>query len=72
MMTVKDGAQTRKLRIDKLLDIIQRNPELEEKRIKALFTLQTGLTRRRVEEYIEELEEMGLIRRENGKIILNQ
>jgi len=70
MNEIRDGAETRRLRLQKLVEIIKANPESEQKRVSALFMLQTGLTKRRIEEYIEELQNAESIRIENGKFIL--
>ena len=40
----------------KLTEMIKKNPEVEELRIIALFSMQTGLSHTRIKEYIEELK----------------
>lgn len=68
MPKFKDGAETRKARLHKLLEIIGNHPDVDEVKIKGVFMLQTGLTRAKIDEYIEDLECTGLIIRENDKI----
>jgi predicted transcriptional regulator len=69
MVTVRDGAETRRLRIEKLVEIIKSNPGLEENKIKSLTAVGTGLSRKRIEEYLDELENAGAIQRQSGMII---
>ena len=51
----------RKVRKRRLLEIIQQHPELTPGRLKGLYSSQTGLGFRKIEEYLSELEESGLI-----------
>ena len=56
-------AQRRDMKL-RLLDLIQKHPEMEEKQIVGLFSLQTGLRKARVLEYWQELIDSGVL--ENG------
>jgi len=44
-----------------LLDLIEQNPEMPLRKIKGIFSLKTGLTFRRIDMYLAELEASGLI-----------
>ena len=70
MSRIHDGAEIRRLRIQKLLDLIKRNPNLPEEKIKGLFMLQTGLTSRKIDEYLNDLKDAGLIERKDGTLLL--
>lgn len=70
MSRIRDGAEIRRLRITKLLDLIEKNGDLPERKIKGLFLLQTGLTSRKIDEYIDDLERSDLIERKDGKLSL--
>jgi predicted transcriptional regulator len=68
MSRIRDGAEIRRQRILKLLDLIENNQDLAETKIKGLFLLQTGLTTRKIDEYLNDLETAGLIKREDGRL----
>jgi len=57
--------QRRRMKLD-LLEMMQRNPEMEESQIVALFSLKTGLKRDTIRLMLEELQEAGLFK-ENVK-----
>jgi len=46
--------------------MIKKHENLEERKLKGLFILQTGARGRTVEEYLKELEEAGVIERNEG------
>jgi predicted transcriptional regulator len=56
----------RKVRKRRLLDLIKENPNMPEGKLKGLFSLKTGLTFNRIDAYIMELEESGLIERDEA------
>ena len=57
----------RKVRKRALLDLIEKNPELAEGKLKGIFSAQTGLTFNKIDQYLVELQEQGEIERgENG------
>ena len=51
----------RRVRKQKLLAIIKEHPDLEIGKIKGIFSQQTGLSFRKIDQYISELEESGII-----------
>jgi predicted transcriptional regulator len=53
----------RKVRKRKLVDLIKENPKIPEQKLKGLFSLQTGLSFKRIEQYLEELEGANLVER---------
>jgi predicted transcriptional regulator len=55
-------------RIQELLKIIEDNPETPFRKLMATFALKTGLSLRKVEEYVKILEATGKIRRYDKKI----
>ena len=67
----RDGAATRKERIDYLVDLIARHheePYWDEARFIGNLMRKTGLTRKKAVEYLEDVEYMGYIERCDGKI----
>lgn len=68
MSRFRDGAEIRKKRVDMLINIIERNYDVHESKVKALFMRQTGLTLKRINEYLEELEIVGIIERKDDRI----
>lgn len=68
MSRIRDGAEMRRIRLQQLLDLITNNPGLPEHKIKGLFMLKTGLTSHRIDEYLNDLEESGMIERKDGMI----
>jgi len=60
----------RKVRKAKLLDFIKKNPKLSEQRLKGLFSLNTGLSFKKIEEYLLELEESGIVERDSDGNLL--
>ena len=71
MSKIKDGAAIRRERITMLLDIITRNPEVLENKVKGLFMLRTGLTIRTITEMIEDLIMAEILKREGDKLSTN-
>ena len=68
MSRVRDGAAIRKERINQLLDIITKNPEASENKVKGIFMLRTGLTLKTISDYIDELIFAEIIERDDGKL----
>ena len=56
----------RRARMQKIVEMIKKHENLEERKLKGLFILQTGARSRTVEEYLKELEEAGVIERNEG------
>lgn len=52
--------EQRRLHKLRLLDLIKKNPTLDREQIIAVFSLQTGLKRATIKEYLSELEESGI------------
>ena len=51
-MVLKDGAAVRQERLNLLMDLIEHNQDtMTEKKMKGIFMLKTGLTRRKIDEY---------------------
>jgi len=61
--------RTRKLR---LLDMIKKNPELEIGKLKGLFSLENGVSFKKIDEYLSEMEESGMIKYDaEGKLAIS-
>lgn len=71
MGRIRDGAEIRKERLKELMNLIQHNPDLDEKRIKGIYMLKTGLTMNKIDEHVDELVIAGIVIRENGKLSLS-
>jgi predicted transcriptional regulator len=73
-MEVRDGAAVRRKRLQALIDLIARHQEepiWNRNRVIGTFMLQTGLTRARIDDYIQELIDVGLIRSEGDRLYSN-
>ena len=68
-MVTKDGAEIRRQRIQKLIEMIRSNPDLTENKLIALFSLQNGPKKERVMDYIENLIEADIVEREDNRLI---
>lgn len=51
----------RRARKQKLLEIIKKNPKLNLGKLKGIFSLQTGVSFKKIDEYINEMVESGMI-----------
>jgi hypothetical protein len=70
-MVTRDGASTRKERLQLLIDLIKRGQhDMTETKMKGIFMLQTGLTRSKVNEYFQDLVDVDIIERKNGHVKL--
>jgi hypothetical protein len=68
-MVLKDGAAVRQERLKLLMGLIEKNQDtMTEKKMKGIFMLKTGLTRRKIDEYFEDLVDVEIIERKNGKV----
>lgn len=63
-------ALLRKKRVELLLDTVKENPTLPLNKIVAKFMFETGLTRKRVTEYLHLLENEKKIKIESDKVVL--
>lgn len=70
-MVNRDGASVRKERLSQLIELIQNHQDEDgwtRNRITGVFMLQTGLKPERINEYINQLIELGIIRQENERL----
>ena len=58
----------RQIRKARLLDLIEKHPELGLKKIKGLFSLRTGLSFKKIQEYLSEFLDAELIEIDNGNV----
>lgn len=68
MSRANDGAATRKERLAMLMDLVEKQPDLTENRIKGLLMLRTGLTQKAVDRMIEDLIMCEILKREGLKL----
>lgn len=70
-MPSRDGAEIRRERLNKLVDLVKDHEEDQEwmrNRTVGIFMLQTGLTPEKINSYIDQLVELGIIQEENGHL----
>lgn len=73
-MVVRDGAAIRKERIGLLMNMIQKHQDETDwtiNRTIGIFMLQTGLTRLKIKEYIQELIDLGFCAEMAGNLKWN-
>ena len=70
MSRVRDGAAIRQERINRLISLINKSPDISENKVKGLFIRQTGLTLKNVDNMIEELIMVEIVKRDDGKLSL--
>ena len=73
-MCPRDGAEIRRERLQILLNLVEsneNNPNMTERRIKAIFMLRTGLTRRKIDEYVEDVISTGFVKRDGEYLLYN-
>lgn len=66
---IKDGAESRRVRIQRLKSLVAKSPDKSEATIIAVFGQESGLTKTKISEYLNELESWGIILRQNEKLI---
>ena len=54
---LRDGAAIRRERLMMIIEMVRRNPGIRIKKIQVLMAMRTGLTKKRVSEYVKELVE---------------
>ena len=54
-MPLRDGAAIRRERLMMIVEIIRREPGIRIKKIQLIMAMRTGLTNKRVSEYVKEL-----------------
>jgi len=62
----RDGAGVRRERLWLILDVVEKNPGIEETKLVGVVVLRTGLRKSTTTSYINELLEMGLLVEEEG------
>jgi len=65
----RDGAELRRERLQILMNMI-RTIDLPEQKLKGVFMLRTGLTVAKIEEYIRDLVDIGIVQREGEELKL--
>ncbi|GAH97856.1 unnamed protein product [marine sediment metagenome] len=60
-MPLRDGAAIRRERLQMIVEIVRREPGIRVGKIRILMAMRTGLTKKRVSEYVKELLEGGLL-----------
>lgn len=66
-MPLRDGAAIRRERLQMIVEIVRREPGVRIARIQIMMAMRTGLTKRRVSEYVKELVEGELLIEEEGQ-----
>lgn len=68
-MPVKDGAETRRIRLQLILDTIKGHKEgVDKKRLMGLIMIKTGLLSVKIEEYLQDLMLTNLIEIDEGTV----
>ena len=65
-MPLRDGAAIRRERLQMIVEIVRRDPDIRIERIQILMALRTGLTRKRVSQYVRELIEGEVLVEDEG------
>ena len=63
---LRDGAAIRRERLQMIVEMIRREPGIRIAKIQVLMAMRTGLTKKRVSEYVKELVEGELLLEDNG------
>lgn len=63
---LRDGAAIRRERLQMIVEMIRREPGIRIAKIQVLMAMRTGLTKKRVSEYVKELVEGELLIEDNG------
>jgi len=56
-MPLRDGAAIRRERLQMIIEIVRRNPDIRIAKLQVVMAMRTGLTKKRVSEYAQELVE---------------
>lgn len=70
-MVIKDGAETRKNRLNNLMKLIKKHEgdlAWTRRKVVGTFMLQTGLKTRTINEYIDELIDVGVVANEGDRL----
>jgi len=65
-MPLRDGAAIRRERLLMIVEMVRRDPSIRIAKIQVLMAMRTGLTKKRISEYVRELVEGGLLIENNG------
>jgi len=63
---LRDGAAIRRERLQMIIEMVRRDPRIRITKIQVLMAMRTGLTKKRVSEYVKELVEGELLIEDNG------
>ena len=63
---LRDGAAIRRERLQMIVEMVRRDPSIRITKIQVLMAMRTGLTKKRVSEYVKELVEGELLIEDNG------
>ena len=67
-MPLRDGAAIRRERLQMIVEMVRRDPRIRIEKIQILMAMKTGLTKKRISEYVKELVQGELLRAdENGR-----
>jgi len=66
-MPLRDGAAIRRERLQMIVEIVRRKPGIRITKIQVLMAMRTGLTKKRVSEYVRELVDGELLLEDNGR-----
>lgn len=63
---LRNGAAIRRERLQMIVEMVRRDPTIRITKIQIIMAMKTGLTKKRVSEYVKELVEGELLIEENG------
>ncbi len=63
---LRNGAAIRRERLQMIVEMVRNDPSIRITRIQVLMAMRTGLTKKRVSEYVKELVEGELLIEDNG------
>ena len=64
---LRDGAAIRRERLQMIIEMVRRDPSICITKIQVLIAMRTGLTKKRVSEYVRELVDGELLLEDNGR-----
>jgi len=64
---LRDGAAIRRERLLMIVEMVRRDPSIRIAKIQVLMAMRTGLTKKRISEYVRELVEGELLIENNGQ-----
>ena len=63
---LRDGDAIRRERLQMIVEIVRRDPRIRITKIQVLMAMKTGLTKKRISEYVKELVDGELLIEDNG------